>query len=322
MKKFFKISLIFLITIIIIMFVLFYGRISLFYNIFKDYTTNKDLVNSTSFDSATLDHANAKEIIYKSNNNIPQALDLYQPNKRISKGSPVILYVHGGSWAYGDKTLPQVFTPILDSFRDEGYTIISIEYELLDKSLDFSKQVSDIKDSIRWMNKNKDLYNFNTDEIGVIGVSAGAHLSLLASYSESNDFLGDEELSKFPCKIKYIVDFFGPTDLSTLNAEIAPNMMNLDLSSIPNKKDFLDKYSPINYVKENLPKTLIIHSKNDVLVPYSNSQSLYTKSKKLNNSVELVNIENIDHDLSNLTLENAKKIAQKTLTFIINNSPF
>ena len=56
--------------------------------------------------------------------------------------------------------------------------------------------------------------------------------------------------------------------------------MNLYISSIDNKKDFMAKYSPINYVKKDLPKMLIIDSENDTMVPYSNSLPLYTKSKK------------------------------------------
>lgn len=321
MKKFFKISLVSFILLLIVLFLLFGGKISIYYSVLKKYTNNKDIVNSTSFNNTKLEENNAKEIIYKTTNNIPLTLDLYKPNKIISKGSPVILFVHGGSWAYGDKSLPQIFTPVLDSFRDEGYSIISLEYELLDKSLDFNKQVSDIKDSIRWINKNKNLYNFNTDEIGIIGVSAGAHLSLLAAYSDSNDFKDDKELSKFPSDIKYIIDFFGPTDLSTLDTNIAPEVMNLPLPPTESKKEFIAKYSPINYVKEDLPKTLIVHSKNDTMVPYDNSLALYTKSKALNNSVDLLTLENMDHDLSNLTKENVQKIGIKTLNFIIKNSP-
>jgi len=321
MKKFFKISLVSFIIIFAIIFLLFGGKISLYYSVFKKYTNSKDIVSSNSFDNITLEQNTGKEVIYKSTNNIPLSLDLYEPTKILKNGSPVIIYVHGGSWAYGDKSLPEIFTPVLDSFREEGYTIISLEYELLDKLLDFNKQVSDIKDAIRWINKNKDVYNFNSDEIGIIGVSAGAHLSLLAAYSSCDDFKDDKELSSFPSNVKYIIDFFGPTDLSTLDTNIAPDVIKLPLPSSESKKEFNIKYSPINYVKEDLPRTLIVHSKNDTMVPYDNSLALYNKSKKFNNSVELLTLDNMDHDLSNLTTENTKKIGIKTLNFIIKNSP-
>ncbi|MHC9344865.1 alpha/beta hydrolase fold domain-containing protein, partial [Clostridium perfringens] len=80
------------------------------------------------------------------------------------QGSPVLLYVHGGSWFYGNKDIPVLIAPLLDSFRKEGYTIIIVGYELATDKVDFNKQASDLKDAIRWLYKNKETYRFNTDE--------------------------------------------------------------------------------------------------------------------------------------------------------------
>ena len=43
--------------------------------------------------------------------------------------------------------------------------------------------------------ENKKLYkeyNFNENKIGVIGASSGAHLALMAAYSDNNEFIDDE----------------------------------------------------------------------------------------------------------------------------------
>ncbi|PRR81150.1 alpha/beta hydrolase [Clostridium vincentii] len=321
MKKIFKLSMLTFALMLILLSILFSGRISIYYKVFKKYSNYTGTVTSASFQKKSLEASDAQEIIYKSTNNTPLTLDLYKPDKMISQGSPVLIFVHGGSWAYGDKSLPPIFNPLLEALCEEGYSIISVEYELLDESLDFDKQISDIKDSIRWVNKNKDLYNFNAEEIGVIGVSAGAHLSLLSAYSDSNDFVDDEELAKFPCDIKYLIDFSGPTDLSTLDTSIAPEMMTSRIKAMSNKDEFMAKYSPIYFVKEGLPKTLIIHSEDDTMVPYINSLALYSKSKDFNNSVDFLTVQDTDHDLSNLTEENSQKIALRILTFIVNNFP-
>ena len=66
---------------------------------------------------------------------------------------------------------------------------------------------------------------------------------------------------------------------------------------------------------------MIIHSKVDSLVPYSNSETLYTESKKLGNNVELVTLDYLGHDLSNFTTEDGKKIALNILKFVVFNSP-
>ncbi|MDD6794452.1 MAG: alpha/beta hydrolase [Clostridiaceae bacterium] len=326
MKKFIKRFLAILLATILILCVLYRNRILLLYNIYKNYTNSStvsldNISPDSDLDMITEDADAEMDITYKNTNSKPLTLDLYKPKKQLKNGSPVLLYVHGGSWTYGDKGIPSMLSPLLDSFRDQGYSIISISYELLNYNINFYKQVADVKDSIRWINKNKDKYNFDTDEIGLIGISAGAHLSLLAAYSADDNFTDDLELKSYPCNVNFLVDFFGPTDLNTLDASLASKEMNISINSIKNKDEIYTKYSPINYIKKDLPKTLIIHSKSDTLVPYENSLNLYNKSKAEGNDVHLLSLEDMNHDLSNLSEEDSKKIAFKTLFFIINNSP-
>ncbi len=323
MKKVIKYFLVVVLLIVISVPLVFRHRIALYYNIYKEYTNYKEDISTISMENILTESTdlNKEKVIYKTTGNTNLPLDIYSPVNIPKKGSPVILYVHGGSWAYGSSIIPGMLSPLLKSFIDEGYTIISVSYELLNSKIDFKKQVCDVKDSIRWVYKNKDKYNFNTDEIGVIGVSAGAHLSLLACYSDSNDFTDDETLAAYSSEVKYIVDFFGPTDLNSLDQSIATEDITEALKTVQGNQEYIEKYSPINYVKKGIPKTLIIHSKSDSMVPYENSLNLYNKSKEFNNNVKLVTVNDMNHDLSNISQEDAKTIALNFLTFIINNSP-
>ena len=323
MKRKPKYFLIGILVIIILIPIIFRNRILLYYDLYKRYSSYKDETASIDYpgDLFVDVDINKDTINYKDTNNVKLNLDLYRPTKIPLKGSPVILYVHGGSWAYGDNYIPQILSPLLETFLDRGYSIISVSYELLNKDIDFSKQVCDVKDSIRWIYKNKDTYNFNTNEIGVIGVSAGAHLAMLATYSDEGEFVDSKDLADYPTNIKYLLDFFGPTDLSTLDESIATDEINNALKNIGNKEEYTKKFSPINYVKEGLPKTIIIHSKVDTMVPYDNSLSLYTKSKALGNDVKLVTVNDMNHDLSNISEEDTMTIAKEVLTFLVNNAP-
>ena len=326
MKKFLKILLITLLIIISILFVGFFtfkGKISLFLNIAKKYSTIKNDPSSL-YNSSTLEPMESmdyKDVIYKNTNGTTQTLDIYSAKKKLTNGSPVILYVHGGSWAYGDKTIPKAITPLLDSFREEGITVISTSYELMREKQNFKKQISDVKDTIRWIHKNKDVYGFNPNEIGIIGTSSGAQLSLIAAYSEDSEFKDDEKLSNYPSSVKYVIDFFGPTDLKTLDLSLASWDLKKVLNSTKSKEDILEKYSPINYVKESIPKTLIVHSKLDKIVPYENSIKLYEKSKSLGNNVKLLTLKKSGHDLSNINKQDIASLSIEILKFIILNSP-
>lgn len=264
---------------------------------------------------------NYKDVIYKNTNGIPLTLDIYGPINKVYKYSPVLLYVHGGSWAYGDKSIPDALSPILDTFRDQGYTIISTSYELMKDKENFSKQISDIKDTIRWINKNSSSYNLDTNEIGIIGVSSGAHLSLMASYSSDTEFTDDSTLSNFPAKVKYLIDFAGPTDLSLLNTTSLNYDLSIIFSSITDKEDIIKKYNPINYVSKTNPNTLIIQSNSDTVVPYKSSEALYNKCLEVHSRAQLIALKSTAHDLSSISNEDVISLSEGLLKFVIFNSP-
>ncbi|MBW6409190.1 alpha/beta hydrolase [Clostridium weizhouense] len=323
MKKFLKIFLLIILLFISVTSFIFRKKIMLTYNIVNNLISLNDNINSyNTFNLKPDESMSYKNVVYKNTNNAELTLDIYNPLKNIYKKSPVIVYVHGGSWVYGDKTIPEALSPVLNIFRENGFTIISTSYELMKNKENFQKQICDVKDTIRWIYKNSDSYNLDTDEIGLIGLSSGAHLSLMSAYTSNDQFQDDSELAKFSSKVKYIIDFFGPTDLSLLNT----SNLNWDLNNIFNsarlkKEDIINEFNPINYVTSNIPKTLIIHSKSDSLVPYESSLKLYNKCIEANAHAKLFPIENAEHSLSEISSDDIINLSKEILKFIVTNSP-
>ena len=323
MKKFFKkLSLIFIIVFAILV-IIFHKRIILTYEIANKYLTLKNQTWTTQEVNLEIlsKSVSYKDVVYKNTNGVPLTLDIYAPLKQVYKTSPVLLYVHGGSFAYGNKNIPDTLSPILDTFREQGYTIISTSYELMRNKENFNKQISDIKDTLRWVYKNKSDYNFNTDDIGVIGISSGAYLSLMAGYSNEADFRDDAELSEYSSKVKYLIDFAGPTDLSLLNTDDLNYDLSKIFSSIKNKDDMVQKFNPIDYVNSTSPNTLIIHSSLDSTVPFESSKKLYNQLIAKNANADLITLNSNAHDLSSITNDDIVSISKGLLKFIIFNSP-
>ena len=302
-------------------------KIKFYINIGSKYSKylNEEYINSDSsiFNDEKLDKINSidyTDLEYKNTNGKSLKLDMYGPKKNLSRGSPVIIYVHGGGWAYGTKDIPEELKVSLKPFREEGYTIISAEYELMINEEIFEKQVSDIKDVVRWIYKNKDIYDFDVDNIGIIGTSSGAHLGMMAAYSGDEEFLDSDELKDYSSKVKYIIDIFGPTDLSTLeeNAEKF-EVDKIILNSNRNKDEIISKFSPINYIDKKETNTLIIHSKADELVPYINAEKLYYKLKESKSKVEILELNETSHDLSNTNNKELFEIGVKILKYIAKN---
>lgn len=276
-------------------------------------------VIASNFYTEPVSKISYKDIVYKYRGPLKLTLDIYNSKKYIEGGSPVIVYVFGDSWMYGNKNLPTELSPIIETLREEGFTIISTSYELLKEEAIFDKQISDIKDTIRWIYKNKDIYNFDTNNIGIISPSAGSQLTMIAAFSDNNMFIGDQSLASYPSSVSYLIDLFGPTELSKINISLAPNEVAEKFDSYDINK-LSNLYSPINYVKEKLPDTLIIHSIIDTIVPYNSSLELFNEAKKKKNNFEFLSLSTCNHYLENLSTNEAILLYFKILSFIYTKS--
>lgn len=272
-------------------------------------------------DYYALESMDIKNLNYKNCDN--SFIDIFFSNLDTSSSS-VIIYLHGGAWVYGNNAIPIGMEPVLKSFNDKGYTIISLSYELLSDNTDISKPIADVKDLVRWIYKNKEVYNFNTEDIGILGISSGAHLGMMAAYSNEEDFIGDLELSTYPSKVNYVIDVFGPSELNILDFNILNNYSifseKISLNNINSINLINNIYSPLYYIDKNTPRTLIIHSKEDTLVPYEGSLKLFNKLKENNIKTTFVSLNRGTHDFENLKNYEIALMTFELLKFLVYNS--
>jgi acetyl esterase/lipase len=121
----------------------------------------------------------AKDVVYVPGSNNPMhKLDIYTPmTAKPSVGYPLIVYVHGGGFARGDK-----FSPGGDDFRaamkclDSGFMVASINYRLSGTDT-APAQIVDTKAAVRYLKANAAKYGFNPAKIFLMGVSAGASIA-------------------------------------------------------------------------------------------------------------------------------------------------
>lgn len=111
----------------------------------------------------------------------PNALsvDVYEPVREAGcPGAPVLVYVHGGGWAKGDKS---AVGEKADCFTQAGYVFVSANYRMTPQ-VQFPVHAEDVARAIAWVVEHLDEYGGDPDRIFLMGHSAGAHLvSLLAT---------------------------------------------------------------------------------------------------------------------------------------------
>lgn len=285
----------------------------------------------------------SENIIYKTNSaGKPVALDIYKPKNSVSGKLPVVVYVHGGAWAKGDKTVRA--NNYIESFIlklvEKNFAVISIDYTLVSNKIHFPLPIEDTKDAVRWIRKNAEKYNFDPDNIGYFGVSSGAHLSLLAAYTNDNEYTGSPELSTYSAKVNYVVDNFGPTDLNKLLhtrlgkvpvsivglffkpiVEIREKLVyGISGYSIKTEKrkaiDYLKTVSPINDVENGIP-TFILHGNKDKVAPLKHSKKLLKKLKKENVEATLVVVKDGVHGFGTTDKAYLDQLTDEMVNFIM-----
>lgn len=101
-------------------------------------------------------------------------LDLYRPDD--SEGPvPVVVWVHGGGWFTGDRTLAP---DLVAHARATGCAMASIEYRLSGEAL-FPAQLHDARAAVRFLRDHATEFGLDPGRIGVWGASAGGHLATL-----------------------------------------------------------------------------------------------------------------------------------------------
>jgi acetyl esterase/lipase len=208
-------------------------------------------------------------------------LDLYVPSG--PGPHPVVVSVHGGSWTTGDRQ--QGLLNVVSQL-DRGYAIANIDYRLAPGAI-YPAQIHDCKAAVRWVRANSGAYNLDPGAIGVIGFSAGGHLSAILGTSYGVEELeGDLGNPGYSSRVQAVVDYFGPSDLLKIE-EQAPSCLPGDPNdpneppslllgcTLPDCPDKAAAANPITYVTEDDPPFLLLHGTSDCLVPWQQSQILH-----------------------------------------------
>lgn len=197
-----------------------------------------------------------------------QRLDLYQPPP--GPGSaPVVVFLHGGGWAHGDKSpCPAA------ALTEFGFAVASVNYRL-SPTAPFPAQLDDVRSAVRWLRAHATEHNLDPARLGVWGISAGAHLAALLGTTST----GPADAVQAVC------DWFGPTDLAHFGDDarsaglaVKPQWPLLILAflggPVERKADLVALADPTRTVSVATPPFLIQHGDRDEWVPLGQSRRL------------------------------------------------
>lgn len=220
--------------------------------------------------------------------------DLYLPKVREPNvRSPAVVIIHGGGWSGGRKDAGREIN-IGSTLATNGYVGMSIDYLLAtDEKPSWPQNIHDCKTAVRWLRANADQYQIDVDHIGVIGGSAGGHLSALLALTGAGD--GDglnpaEPYGEHSCAVQCCVDMYGATEFA--DGPGAKRMLGETKAEAP---ELHEAAYLTTHIDAKDPPFLILHGTADKTVPVLQSEMLATALQKAGVEHELLIIEGAPH---------------------------
>jgi acetyl esterase/lipase len=250
---------------------------------------------STAADRPDLDITT--DIVYGTTDGQLLKLDFAKPTLCRDQIVPLVVYVHGGSWNSGDKSIAFLMNDARMFFQ-LGFAVASINYRLT-PAYRFPAQVNDCKLAIRYLRQNAVSLGFDPDRIGVWGASAGGHLAAMMGLAGPVDGLEGPGLESVSSRVKAVVEHYGPTDFTDAVSMVQITEMNLLIDFLGCDPrvclDVARVASPVTYVSADDPPVLCMHGDKDTTVPYRQAELLAAKLKSVGNAGALIKVKNAGH---------------------------
>ena len=177
----------------------------------------------------------------------------YYMSTESDDAKPLLVFIHGGGWSRGDKSMYKFFA---EGFTSEGYDVALPNYRLYPE-VKYPEFLTDNARAIAAIHKK-----YPTRYLVLIGHSAGAYNALMMGFKP--EYLETEGV--YSCyTVRGIVSLAGPS--GALPVEKEPQ-----ISIFPERLQGDD--APIKFVDQPLPPMLLLNGDNDTSVHPQNATAL------------------------------------------------
>jgi acetyl esterase/lipase len=254
--------------------------------------------------AADSDFSRQEDVIYGHKSGMALAMDVFQPNH--TNGLGIIFIVSGGWFSSKEMVQPSFYEPLLK----RGYTVFAVMHGSQPK-FQIPEIIRDIHRAVRFIRFNSSRFGIDPNHIGLCGMSAGGHLSLIMdTQGGPGDAKAKDPIDRQSSAVQCVACFFPPTDFFNYGTA-GSNVLGTGVLApfkpafgpIPSDPAEARKYgesiSPIYSLTSNLPPTLIIHGNADNLVPIQQSFSFRDKATALGDTVQVKIKEGQGHGWAN-----------------------
>ena len=223
-------------------------------------------------------------IVFASPDGVDLKLNTYRP---LQAGKyPALIVIYGGAWRSGT---PDGYEKFSCYMAARGYSVITIDYRHAPE-YKFPQQLEDVKTALQYIRDRAVDLEIDLNKMAIMGRSAGGHLASLAAYQDVISW-------------QAVISYYGPTNLTEGYYDLpSPDPIDIQdvlenfLGGTPEElPELYQQASPINYIKPNLPPSLLVYPGRDRLVQAKFGRELYDKLITNDNTAILLEIPWAEH---------------------------
>jgi acetyl esterase/lipase len=205
-------------------------------------------------------------------------LDLYIPKRASRRPLPVIVFLHGGRWTYGEKAQ---YAFVADALAKEGFIVAVPDYRKY-REVKFPVFAEDAAEAVAWVHGNIAAHGGDAVRIFVAGHSAGAHIGALVAADPRYLEAHREDRS-------IIAGFAG------LAGPYAFTPEDEDLKDMFGPPARYAQMQATSFIDGEQPPMLLLHGRNDKTVKLYNLERLAAAIAAKGGAVETKIYPEIDH---------------------------
>ncbi|WP_092048465.1 alpha/beta hydrolase [Planctomicrobium piriforme] len=232
------------------------------------------------------------DIVYGHKAGMALTFDMVRPEN--PNGAAVLFMVSGGwvsGWAPPESIVRKNhLTPNpFEELVDKGYTLFLVRHGS-SPYFKVPEAVADVRRATRFIRMHAEDYGIDHKRMGVFGMSAGGHLSLmLGTTADDGNPEAKDPVDRISDRVTAVVAIFPPTKID----EFFPLRKRFAALEFPD--DQAESVSPLLKASSDDAPTLLIHGDKDELVPISHSERMEVAFKEKMVPAELLVIPGAAH---------------------------
>ncbi len=189
-------------------------------------------------------------------------------------GAPVVLYLHGGAWTFGDKR--EQGRPMLHEFVARGWVVVTPNYRLAPRD-PWPAPMQDAVAALAWVKREIASHGGDPERVVVSGGSAGGHLAALVGLAAADPAWRPDGVDDgVDLSVRAVLSYYGVLEMTGdedhwhglgwgIRRLLEHRVVQLPYAG---HEDLYRSISPLERITRDAPPFLVVQGTGDTLVDY------------------------------------------------------